>query len=99
MVGYGPSCLSMIQEAVMRSSFIHTIEVLTFPNGLEGIIEVNVGFVDSVILASELAISSIALYIGKWLPGDFYPQEIRDPLTRRVYVLDLMTGYPLRRES
>ena len=76
MVGYEPSCLSMTQEAVMRSSSIHTIEVLTFPNGLEGIIQVDVGSVDSVILASEVAISSIALYIGNWLPGDFYPREI-----------------------
>ena len=75
MAGYGPSCLTMTQEAVMRSSSIHTIEVLTFPNGLEGIIQVDFGSVDSVILPSDVAISSIALFIGKWLPGDFYPQE------------------------
>ena len=97
MVGYGPSCLSMIQEAVTRSSSIPTIEVLTFPNGLDGIIKVNVGSVDSVILASEVAISSIALYIGKWLTGRLL--SLRDPLAKRVYVMDLMTLCSLRRQS
>ena len=57
----------------MRYSSIHTIQLFTFPNGLEAVNQVNVGSMDNFILASEVAIFSLALYIGNWLPGDLYP--------------------------
>ena len=62
----------------MRSSSVHTIEVLTFPHGLEGIIQVHVGSVDSVTLAAEVAISLRRSVSANGFQGTSSPERFID---------------------